>query len=206
MNIILLGAPGAGKGTQAVQISQNYNIPHISTGDIFRKNIKEKTPVGIKAKSFIDAGKLVPDSVVIEIVKNRLLEDDCKTGYLLDGFPRTVVQAQELDKITGIDAVLNLDIDLNLLMNRLTGRRVCEICGDSTHIDLKKDSKCKCGGNYIQRDDDKEETVNSRLKVYQNQTKPLISYYKNQGKLIDIQANKSVNEVYENIKKSLNSL
>lgn len=207
MNIILLGAPGAGKGTQAVQISQNYKIPHISTGDIFRKNIKEKTPVGIKAKSYIDAGKLVPDSVVIEIVKNRLSDDDCKKGWLLDGFPRTVIQAEELDKITNIDAVLNLDIDLKLLMHRLTGRRVCDFCGDSSHTDyIKNDAKCKCGGKYIQREDDKEETVKSRLKVYEEQTKPLINYYKNKGILIDIEAVKSVSEVYENVKKSLNKI
>lgn len=204
MNLILLGAPGAGKGTQAVRISEDYKIPHISTGDIFRKNIKKQTPVGIKAKQYIDAGKLVPDSIVIEIVKNRLLEGDCKNGFLLDGFPRTVNQAEELDKITKIDKVINLEIDLNLLMHRLTGRRVCEKCGNSNHTDrLSAGERCLCGGSYIQREDDREETVKNRLKVYEEQTKPLIEYYKKQGKLADIDAGRAIAEVYADLKKIL---
>ena len=142
MNLILLGAPGAGKGTQAVRIAEKYNIPHISTGDILRKNIKEQTPVGIKAKAYIDKGQLVPDEVVVEIVALRIREDDAKNGFLLDGFPRTIAQAEALDKITDIDTLINIDVDLNALSERLTGRRVCSKCGESYHISTKKDGDC----------------------------------------------------------------
>ena len=182
MNVILLGAPGAGKGTQAVRIAAAMNIPHISTGDIVRKNIKEKTPVGLKAKSYIDRGQLVPDEVVVEIVQQRIDEDDCKNGFLLDGFPRTIAQAEALDRLTNIDNVINLEVDLDKLVDRITGRRVCEKCGESYHVSTKKDDICeKCGGKLIQRADDTEETVKSRLNVYKNETAPLINFYKNQG-------------------------
>lgn len=207
MNIILLGAPGAGKGTQAVRIAGDYNIPHISTGDIFRKNIKEQTPVGLKAKGYIDAGRLVPDSVVIEIVCLRIKEGDCAQGFLLDGFPRTVDQAEALDKIAKTDAVINLNIDTGLLMHRLTGRRVCALCGATSHTDrLKNDEKCVCGGSYIQRDDDSEGTVKKRLEVYEEQTKPLTEYYKSKGKLINIEAGRDMETVYEDIKEVLDTL
>ena len=150
MNVILLGAPGAGKGTQAVRIAAAMNIPHISTGDIFRKNIKEKTPVGLKAKSYIDRGQLVPDEVVVEIVQPRIDEDDCKNGFLLDGFPRTIAQAEALDRLTNIDSVINLEVDLDKLVDRITGRRVCEKCGESYHVSTKKDDICeKCGGKPV---------------------------------------------------------
>lgn len=206
MNIILLGAPGAGKGTQAVNIAETFKIPHISTGDIFRKNIKEGTPLGLKAKGFIDAGKLVPDEVVIDIVASRLKEADCKNGYLLDGFPRTLPQAKALDGITNVQAVVNLDIDLNLLMQRLTGRRVCKACGASTHVSFMKSEKCTCGGTFIQRDDDKEDTVKSRLDVYVKQTQPLIEYYKTQKKLIDINAGRGIEDIGKDIVKALKKL
>ncbi len=200
MNLILLGAPGAGKGTQAVQIAQKYSIPHISTGDIFRKNIKEKTPIGLKAKEYIDRGQLVPDEVVVEIVKQRLCEDDCKNGYLLDGFPRTIAQATELDKITNIGTVINIDVDLEKLMQRLTGRRVCADCGESFHISSFTGDKCsKCGGSVIQRDDDKEETVRARLDVYVKQTAPLIDYYKNCGKLVSVDGMQTIPNVFAEI-------
>ena len=204
MNVILLGAPGAGKGTQAVRIAAAMNIPHISTGDIFRKNIKEKTPVGLKAKSYIDRGQLVPDEVVVEIVQQRIDEDDCKNGFLLDGFPRTIAQAEALDRLTNIDSVISLEVDLDKLVDRITGRRVCEKCGESYHVSTKKDDICeKCGGKLIQRADDTEETVKSRLNVYKNETAPLINFYKNQGVLKNVDGMKSIEEVFEEISKAL---
>ena len=204
MNLILLGAPGAGKGTQAVRIAAAYNIPHISTGDILRKNIKEQTPVGIKAKSYIDNGQLVPDEVVVEIVKLRISEEDAKNGFLLDGFPRTLAQAEALDKITKIDTVINIDVDLNALSDRLCGRRVCGKCGESYHVSVKKDGVCdKCGSELIHRDDDKPETVSKRLEVYTSQTKPLIEYYESQGNLVNVDGMKKIEEVFEEISNKL---
>ncbi len=204
MNLILLGAPGAGKGTQAVRIAEKYNIPHISTGDILRKNIKEQTPVGIKAKAYIDKGQLVPDEVVVEIVALRIREDDAKNGFLLDGFPRTIAQAEALDKITDIDTVINIDVDLNALSERLTGRRVCSKCGESYHISTKKDGDCdKCGGVLMHRDDDKPETVNNRLKVYTASTKPLIDYYDKQKKLINVNGMQKIEDVFAEISEAL---
>lgn len=207
MNLILLGAPGAGKGTQAVRIAAAKNIPHISTGDIFRKNIKEGTPVGLKAKSYIDRGQLVPDEVVVEIVQQRIEEPDCKKGFLLDGFPRTIAQAEALDRLTNIDCVLNLDVDLDKLAERITGRRVCEKCGESYHISTKKDEKCeKCGGKLIQRADDTEETVKSRLNVYKNETAPLIDFYKQQGVLISVDGMQTIEGVFADISEAIKNL
>ncbi len=204
MNLILLGAPGAGKGTQAAYIAKEYNIPHISTGDIFRSNIKAGTPVGVKAKAYIDKGQLVPDEVVIELVASRLSEEDCQKGYLLDGFPRTIAQAQELDKITNVEVVMNIDVDLTKLMQRIIGRRVCGKCGASYHIDSYSKDVCEtCGAEVYQRDDDKEETVNSRLTVYTNQTAPLIEYYESKGVLKTVDGMKSIGEVFELIKEEL---
>lgn len=204
MNIILLGAPGAGKGTQAVKIAEKYKIPHISTGDILRKNIKEGTPVGLKAKSYIDKGALVPDEVVIEIVKDRLEQDDCKNGYLLDGFPRTKPQAQALDEFAVIDIVLNLDINLDILVDRLSGRRVCASCGATYHTSTYSADTCsQCGGKIIQRDDDLPDTIKARLKTYTLQTEPLISYYKEKNLLVDINANTNIETIFEDIVKAL---
>ena len=204
MNISLLGAPGAGKGTQAVRIAAAMGIPHISTGDIFRKNIKEGTPVGLKAKSYIDRGQLVPDEVVVEIVQQRIEESDCKNGFLLDGFPRTIAQAEALDRLTDIDRVINIEADLDKLVDRITGRRVCGKCGESYHISTKKDDICeKCGGKLIQRADDNEETVKSRLNVYKNETAPLIEFYKNQGVLINVDGMQTIDKVFEDIAKLL---
>lgn len=205
MNIILLGAPGAGKGTQAVRLAEKYGIPHISTGDIFRSNIKEKTPIGMVAKSYIDKGQLVPDEVTIQIVRERLEKDDCKSGYLLDGFPRTVFQAEALDGFSEIDAVVDIDVPLHKLMRRLTGRRVCGKCGESYHIDyLGGSTKCgKCDGELIQRADDNEETVGKRLEVYEKQTAPLIEHYKNKGKLIYVDGDGDIDAVFNAITERL---
>lgn len=187
MNIILLGAPGAGKGTQATKISDRFGMPHISTGDIFRENIKNATPIGLLAKSYTDKGQLVPDEVTCEIVKGRLEKDDCKNGYLLDGFPRTIAQAEALDTFAKIDAVVNINIDFSLLMNRLCGRRVCKECGESYHVStLNGKTTCsRCGGELYQRKDDNPETVQSRLDVYTAQTAPLIDYYTKKGIIIN---------------------
>ena len=198
MKVILLGAPGAGKGTQAVRLAERYNIPHISTGDIFRSNIKERPPIGIVAKSYIDKGQLVPDEVTIQIVRERLEKDDCKNGYLLDGFPRTVSQAEALDGFSEVDSVVNIDVPLHKLMRRITGRRVCGKCGESYHIDyLDGSTSCKkCDGTLIQRADDNEETVGKRLEVYEKQTAPLIDHYKSKGKLIDIDGDGDIDSVF----------
>jgi adenylate kinase len=201
MNIILLGAPGAGKGTQAVQVAAHYGIPHISTGDIFRKNLKEGTPVGLKAKAYMDAGKLVPDEIVIELVEGRLAEPDCKNGYLLDGFPRTIAQAEALDKITKIEYVVNLDVDLSKLLARIVGRRTCAKCGAGFNTASYSGTVCdQCGGELVQRADDTEETVRVRLDAYKNQTAPLIDYYAKKGVLKTVDGMKTIPEVFDEIK------
>lgn len=200
MKIVLLGAPGAGKGTQATRIAEKYGVVHISTGDIFRKNLKEGTPVGLKAKAFIDKGQLVPDEVTCEIVAERLKEKDCSKGFMLDGFPRNVMQAEALDKMSDVDLVLNIAVDLDKLMARLTGRRVCRECGESYHVSAFAGNKCsKCGGEVIQRADDTEETVGKRLKVYSEQTQPLIEYYAAKGKLQSVDGMKPIDEVFAEV-------
>lgn len=208
MNIILLGAPGAGKGTQASRISDNYHLPHISTGDIFRENIKNQTPIGLLAKSYIDGGKLVPDEVTCKIVEERISREDCKAGYMLDGFPRTIAQAEALDKITKIDLVINIDVDFSLLLDRLCGRRVCKDCGESYHISrLNGETKCsRCGGELYQRKDDNPETVQSRLDVYNAQTAPLIEYYTKKGIIFNVVGNTTPEDVYEKVSAKLDSL
>lgn len=208
MNIILLGAPGAGKGTQASQIVATFKLPHISTGDIFRENIKDGTPIGVQAKWFIDQGLLVPDEVTCEIVEERIAEEDCKDGYLLDGFPRTIAQAEKLDKMAKIDIVINLDVNFDLLMERLCGRRVCKDCGESYHVSrLNGETKCaRCGGELYQRKDDNPETVQSRLNVYMKQTAPLIDYYKKKGLLFNVQSNSNPEAVNAVITEKLNAL
>lgn len=203
-NIILLGAPGAGKGTQAALIAEEYHIPHISTGDILRRNIKEGTPLGKEAKSYIDKGALVPDEVVIGLVKDRLSQSDCANGYILDGFPRTIAQAEELDKVAKIDVAVNIDVPFETIIERLGGRRVC-VCGETYHVStLNGETDCKrCGKELFIRDDDKPETVKNRLKVYEEQTQPLIDYYRNQGKLADVLAVGSIQENFANVKKAI---
>lgn len=192
MKLIFLGPPGAGKGTQAAGVSAHLHVPHISTGDMFRAAIKNETPTGLEAKRYIDAGQLVPDSVTIAMVCERLAMDDCAGGYLLDGFPRTVDQAKALDEISSPDAVVDIDVPDDRLLARLTGRRVCTKCSGTFHISkLADESVCPvCGGPVIQRDDDKPATISNRLKVYHEQTAPLIGYYSALGKLrrIDVAA------------------
>ena len=205
MNIILLGAPGAGKGTQASKIAEHYGILHISTGDIFRANIKGGTEIGKLAKSYIDAGKLVPDEVTCDIVKDRLTWEDAKSGYMLDGFPRNLFEAEQLDTFAKVDLCLNIDVDEALLMDRICGRRVCS-CGESYHIStLNGATTCaKCGGELYQRTDDNPETVKTRLDTYNTQTAPLIDFYKKQGKLQSVTSGEgSPDEVFEQIKKIL---
>ena len=208
MNLILLCAPGAGKGTQAKRIAESFNMPHISTGDIFRENIKNQTPIGVTAKLYIDRGQLVPDDVTCKIVEKRISKEDCKEGYLLDGFPRTIVQAEKLDAISAIDAVINLDVDLGLLMDRLCGRRVCKDCGESYHVSrLNGATNCsRCGGELFQRKDDNPETVEKRLKVYNAQTAPLIAYYAEKGLLCNVHGNNSPDEVFAEISEKLNAI
>lgn len=208
MRLILLGPPGAGKGTQAEYIVEKYGVPHISTGDIFRKNIKEGTELGNRAKAFMDKGELVPDSLVVELVADRLKQDDCKEGFLLDGFPRTVVQAEALDEILeemsiSLNAVVNIIVNPEVLVSRAVGRRICKNCGATYHVENNKpavEGVCdKCGGELYQRSDDVEETVKNRINVYMNETMPLISYYNAQGKLVDIQGEQNINDVFTDI-------
>lgn len=201
MNIVFLGAPGAGKGTQAAKVAEKYGIPHISTGDIFRQNIKDQTPVGLAAKRYIDGGQLVPDEVTIELVRGRICQNDCKNGFLLDGFPRDVAQAEALATFADITAVIDIVIPLTRLMRRLTGRRVCSSCGKSYHVDfIGAVSDCPdCGGKLIQRVDDTEATVQQRLDVYMTQTAPLIEYYKKCNLLKVVDGDKSVDEVFDSI-------
>ncbi len=208
MNIILLGAPGAGKGTQASKISDAYQLPHISTGDIFRENIKNQTPIGVLAKSFIDKGQLVPDEVTCKIVEDRISREDCKNGYMLDGFPRTIAQAEELDKIAKIDLVINIDVDHSLLLDRLCGRRVCKDCGESYHISRLGDKTdcAKCGGELYQRKDDNPETVQNRLDVYNAQTSPLIEYYTKKGILFNVVGNTTPEDVFEKVSEKLDAM
>jgi len=214
VKIILMGPPGAGKGTQAEKLVELYQIPHISTGDMFRKAQKEGTELGLKAKSYMDQGQLVPDEVTVGIVKERLAEDDCKGGFLLDGFPRTVQQADALDGILvelgmALDRVVNIEVDKAFLVDRLTGRRVCRSCGATFHVTNKApkvEGVCdKCGGELYQRNDDKVETVSNRLDVYAAQTAPLIEYYQSKGIMSSIDGSKSMEDVLADIRTALGS-
>ena len=208
MNLILLGPPGAGKGTQAARMIEKYHIPQISTGDIFRKNIKEGTELGKKAQEYMNKGELVPDDLVIEIATTRLLEDDCKDGFLLDGFPRTVYQAEKLDAFLAahgkkIDKVLDIAVEKEELMTRLIGRRVCRSCGATYHIvnmPPEKEGVCDvCGGELYQRADDTEETVANRIEVYNSQTKPLVDYYEKAGNIAHIDGAIGLENVFAHI-------
>ena len=215
MKIVMLGAPGAGKGTQAKMIAEKYSIPHISTGDIFRANIKNNTELGKKAKTYMDKGELVPDELVVDLIMDRFKEADCVNGYVLDGFPRTIIQARKLADICSmfnfkIDAVINLDIPEDVLVKRLSGRRTCADCGKSYHIVYnppKKEGVCDvCGGELTQRSDESEEAVQVRIDTYNKQTKPLIDYYTMLGELTNVDGNQSMDEVAEEIYKVLDEL
>jgi adenylate kinase len=201
MIVIFLGAPGTGKGTQGKIFSQNNGLAHISTGDILRTAVKNQTGLGSKAKSFMDSGQLVPDSLMIELIADRLKDPDCKNGFILDGFPRTLNQAEALDrylenKHLAIDKVISLDVDDDVLVSRLTSRRLCRNCGKDYNVITNPppaSSKCMvCGGEIYQRDDDKKETILNRLRVYREQTQPLVLYYRNQAKIASINANQEV--------------
>lgn len=208
MKIILLGPPGAGKGTQAAEIVAKYNIPHISTGDIFRKNIKEGTDLGKKAKSYIEKGQLVPDELTCGLVTDRISQDDCKEGFMLDGFPRNVKQAEFLDEYLTkadikLDKVVNIEVDKDLLIERAVGRRICKSCGATFHIQfnpVKKDGICdKCSGELYQRADDTAETVSNRIQIYLNETMPLVDYYSKQGIIANINGGQDINKVFDEI-------
>ncbi len=211
MNVILMGLPGAGKGTQAERIVKEYNIPHISTGDMFRAAMKEETELGLKAKSFMDKGELVPDEVTNGIVKERLAQEDTKNGFLLDGFPRTQVQAEALDGIMKdldrkIDAVINIEVDPSILMQRLTGRIICRGCGATYHKvnnPPKVENTCdRCGSSdFYQREDDKPETVENRIQINLEQSKPILDYYANKGVLMNVDGGKDIDSIFEDIKK-----
>ena len=208
MKIIMLGAPGAGKGTQAKKVAKKYNIPHISTGDIFRANIKEKTELGNKAKEYMDRGELVPDDITIGMLLDRIHKDDCKNGFVLDGFPRTIPQAQSLTKALSelgekIDYAVNIDVPDESIITRMSGRRACLSCGSTYHIKYsapKKENICdNCGSELVIRDDDKPETVKKRLDVYHKQTQPLIDYYDNENILANVDGTKDMEEVFLDI-------
>lgn len=215
MNLVLMGLPGAGKGTQAEKIVEKYGIPHISTGDMFRAAMKEGTSLGLKAKSYMDKGELVPDDVTIGIVRERLGKADCEKGFLLDGFPRTVAQAEALEEILDelkrpIDAVLSIDVDQDQLMARLTGRRICKDCGSTYHVVYnppKQEGVCdKCGGELYQRADDNEETVSNRLEVNLKQAKPLLDFYEEKGYLKTIDGDQEINQVFADIESILGGI
>lgn len=208
MNIVLLGAPGAGKGTQAAKLVEEFGVAHISTGDILRAAVSAGTPLGLEAKTYMDAGELVPDSVVIGLVKDRLGEEDAQKGFILDGFPRTSVQAVALDTELSalgreIDGALAVEVEPEVIVKRLTNRRMCRACG---FIGTAADAVCpKCGGEMYQRDDDNETTVRNRLDVYSKATAPLIDYYRGKGLLKEIDGDRPVDQVYADVKKALNA-
>lgn len=215
MQMILIGPPGAGKGTQAERLTKEFQIPQISTGDLFRKNLREGTPLGKKAKEYMDAGKLVPDDVTVAMVEERLQQPDCQNGFILDGFPRTVYQAEALKQVLAkmgkkLTAVVSIEVPWEELMKRLTGRRVCKSCGATFHVYFnppKVSNVCdQCGGELYQRDDDKAETVEKRLEVYEQQTAPVIDYYKGRGLVIAVDGTKEIDQVFADITAKLRGM
>ncbi len=195
MKLIFLGPPGAGKGTQAAKIAERYNIAHISTGDMLRAEMREGTELGKAAKDLMERGELVPDDVILGMVKNRIQQDDCKNGFLFDGFPRTIAQAEALEAISKIDYVINLDVPEARLISRISGRRICPDCGAAHHVSKHPYETCECGGKLYQREDDKEETVRNRLVVYERSTKPLIDYYAEKGLLHTVNGDAAIDTV-----------
>ncbi|MBN1389061.1 MAG: adenylate kinase [Candidatus Thermoplasmatota archaeon] len=202
MKVALFGPPGAGKGTQARYIVESYKIPQISTGDLLRAQVREGTDLGKMAKEYMDKGALVPNEVVIGMMKERISRDDCRKGFILDGFPRALSQAEALSRIVGLDAVVNITVDTSALIRRITGRRMCG-CGATYHVDLNPPGQIgicdRCGGSLYQREDDSEATVKSRLEVYHTQTEPLVEYYRMKGLLKDVDGNRSIEEISSDI-------
>ena len=209
MNIILLGPPGVGKGTAANKLSKKLKMPHIATGDMLRENAAKKTRLGMKAKSYMDSGALVPDDLVIEMIKERLQRNDCKNGFILDGFPRTIYQADEISKVVKIDKVVNIQADDSIIVERLGRRRVCEKCGFIYHLDFIRPNRegfCdKCSGDLYQREDDKPNAIKERLKVYREKTKPLINYYKEKDLLADVDGSGTPEEEFELVYEAINA-
>jgi adenylate kinase len=210
MKLVIFGPPSAGKGTQAQKLSRQYGIPQVATGDLLRKAVADKTPLGLRIKSYLDQGKLGPDEVIVQLIKERVAKPDCKNGFLLDGFPRTMGQAKELERMTDIDLVLSIVVDFEALVERAVGRRTCPKCSAVYHIKFNppmNEGVCeKCGSKLIQRDDDKEDTVRNRLRVYQEQTAPLIEYYRKKGKLVDIDGSGGIDAVYSQMVKAISHM
>jgi adenylate kinase len=210
MKLVLFGPPSAGKGTQAQKLSKKYGIPQIATGDLLREHVAKKTPIGLKVKAILDAGKLGPDDLVVQMISERVAQPDCRNGYILDGFPRTMGQAKELEKMTDIDLVLNIVVDFEVLVERAVGRRICPRDNSVYHVKFnppKKPGICDiCGGPLIQREDDREETVRRRLKVYQEQTAPLIEHYQKKGKLVDIDGSGGIDAVFDRLVKAIDGI
>jgi adenylate kinase len=209
MRIVMLGAPGAGKGTQATKISKKFGIPHISTGDILRSEINKGTEMGLKAKEYVESGKLVPDELIIDIIEDFIKDDSIKEGFIMDGFPRNIAQAKKFIKMIdkndlSLDKVVNIVVDYDEVIKRLGSRRICVQCRKITSIDESQDGRCsECGGKLVKREDDREEVIRERLNVYEEQTRPLIEYYKNRGILVNIQGNGTEEEVTERILNNL---
>lgn len=207
MKLIVFGPPSAGKGTQAQKLSAKYGLPQVSTGDLLRKAVANKTPLGLKVKSYLDQGRLGPDNLIVKLIKERVSKPDCRNGYLLDGFPRTMGQAKELDKMTEVDLALNIIVDFEALVERAVGRRSCPKCGAVYHVKFNPPMNAgiceNCGSKLVQRDDDKEETVRNRLKVYQEQTAPLVDHYRKKGKLVDIDGSGGIDAVFSQMVKAV---
>lgn len=210
MKLVIFGPPSAGKGTQAQKLSKKYGIPQIATGDLLREQVAKKTPIGIRVKEILEAGKLGPDDLIVQIIKERVSRPDCRNGYLLDGFPRTINQAKELEKMTDIDLVLNIVVDHKVLVERAIGRRICPRCSAVYHVisnPPKRSGICdKCGSPLIQRDDDKEETVQKRLGVYSDQTAPLVEHFKAKGKLVNIDGSAGIDGVFDQMVKAVDRI
>lgn len=200
MKLVIFGPPSAGKGTQAQKLAEKYGIPQVATGDLLREQVAKKTPIGLKVKAYLDSGRLGPDDLIVQMISERVSKPDCRDGYILDGFPRTIGQARELEKMTDVDLVLSIVVDLEVLVERAVGRRICPKCAAVYHVKFnppRKDGVCdKCGSALIQRDDDKETTVRNRLKVYQDQTAPLVEHYRKKGKLVDIEGSGGIDAVH----------
>jgi len=210
MKLVIFGPPSAGKGTQAQKLAKRYGIPQVATGDLLREHVAKKTPIGLKVKEYLDSGRLGPDDLIVQMIAERVSKPDCRDGYLLDGFPRTIGQAQELEKMTEVDLVLNIVVDLEVLVERAVGRRICPKCAAVYHVKFntpKAEGVCdKCGSALIQRDDDKEATVRNRLRVYQEQTAPLVEHFKMKGVLVDIDGSGGIDAVHAQMVEAIDRL